>query len=216
MRQVYEVTARRDGRWWMVEIPSIRGLTQAQRLEDVEEQATSYIAVNQDKPVSDIGIEIVDINVPSLGKAGEHLLEKVAQTKQRRAELTEKAQDLAAKAAATLGDHIMTLANRSLTLDERLNEGDIGFLFDLSKPRVNQIVRAETAKAEQEQAHPKQAAPTPPAAPSKRVSSPAPTARTKKAAPTATTNATAGRKPRAASSAPTKRAASPGRTTKQA
>lgn len=188
MRQVYEVTVRRDGRWWMVEIPSIRGLTQAQLLEEVEEQATSYIAVNQDKPVSDIGIEIVDINVPSLGKAGEHLLEKVSRTKQRRAELTEKAQEFASKAATLLGEHVMTLADRSLSLDERLNEGDIGFLFGISRPRVNQIVKAETAKAEQRTTQQLDSAPK--TAPKKRVSSSTAAVGAKKA----TTKAATGKK----------------------
>lgn len=215
MRQVYEVTVRRDGRWWMVEIPSIRGITQARQLEDVEESATSYIAVNQDKPLGDIGIEIVDINVPALGKAGEHLLEKVARTKQRRAELVAKAQELSAKAASAFGDHIMTLADRSLSLDERLSESDIGFLFGVSKPWVNKIVKAEAAKAQEAaKAATAQATASTKASSSQRVSAPSASAQNKTTARKAATPPPASR--RASSTAAAKKPAAGSARTKRA
>ncbi len=44
----YDVNVTRDGRWWMVEVPAIDGLTQARRISEVEEMARSLIAIELD------------------------------------------------------------------------------------------------------------------------------------------------------------------------
>ncbi|SHU27032.1 Uncharacterised protein [Mycobacteroides abscessus subsp. abscessus] len=133
MARVYEVTVRREGRWWMISIPSIKGLTQARQLSEVAQNATEYIAVTQEVPKSSIEVKIVDVSVPAFGKAGEHLLDKVAETRRRHQELKDMA-------AAVITNHVVALGDRNRDLDERLTEPDIGFLFDLSKPRINQII----------------------------------------------------------------------------
>lgn len=40
----YEVTVRRDGRFWYVDIPALDGATQARRLSEIDEMAKDYIA----------------------------------------------------------------------------------------------------------------------------------------------------------------------------
>jgi tetrahydromethanopterin S-methyltransferase subunit G len=45
----HHVTVTREGRWWMIEIPAVDGLTQARRLSEVEELARSYIVVDRDE-----------------------------------------------------------------------------------------------------------------------------------------------------------------------
>ena len=49
----YEVNVRRDGEFWLIQIPALDGVTQAERLEDVEMMARDYIATvtDSDKPV---------------------------------------------------------------------------------------------------------------------------------------------------------------------
>jgi len=63
----YDVHVRRDGNWWMVEIPEITGLTQARRIGEVEEMARSLIAVSTHSRTEDVGIRITGIQVDTLG-----------------------------------------------------------------------------------------------------------------------------------------------------
>lgn len=57
----YEVSVRRKDRWWMIEIPSIGGLTQARRLGDVETEATDFIVADQDVAPSSVEVEVTSI-----------------------------------------------------------------------------------------------------------------------------------------------------------
>jgi len=47
MSVTYDVDVTREGKWWMVSIPALDGLTQAYNLSEVEAMARSYIAVSQ-------------------------------------------------------------------------------------------------------------------------------------------------------------------------
>ncbi len=60
----YTVHAEREGKWWMIRVPAIDGLTQARRITEIEDQARSLIAVSTDTPGSDIDINIDSITVP--------------------------------------------------------------------------------------------------------------------------------------------------------
>ena len=55
----YDIMVERDGRWWMIAIPEIDGLTQAEDFDDVEEMACSYIAVATDTTPDEVGVRIV-------------------------------------------------------------------------------------------------------------------------------------------------------------
>lgn len=57
--ETFDVQIYRDGEWWMVEIPAIGGLTQARRRGEVEEMATSYIAVDQGLAPSDFEFQMI-------------------------------------------------------------------------------------------------------------------------------------------------------------
>lgn len=59
----YEVNVTRDGRWWMIEIPAIDGLTQAHSIEEVEAMARDYIVVDQDLAPSKVRVEVKSIVV---------------------------------------------------------------------------------------------------------------------------------------------------------
>jgi predicted RNase H-like HicB family nuclease len=55
----YDIIVERDGRWWMIAVPEIDGLTQAEDFDDVEEMARSYIAVATDTTPDEVGVRIV-------------------------------------------------------------------------------------------------------------------------------------------------------------
>ncbi|NNG39805.1 HicB family toxin-antitoxin system [Flexivirga sp. ID2601S] len=57
----YEIHARHEDGWWMIDIPAIDGLTQARRLADVEAEAADYIMVDQDVPPSAVSVKVTSI-----------------------------------------------------------------------------------------------------------------------------------------------------------
>ncbi len=59
----YEYHVYREGKWWMVEIPAIDGLTQARHLTDVEDIARSYISLDQDVPPSEVQLRRASVKV---------------------------------------------------------------------------------------------------------------------------------------------------------
>lgn len=99
----YEATVIRDGKWWMVSIPAIDGLTQARRLSEATEMAREYIAASQD-----IALERVSVTLHFGPIGGLHNIEDrvatIVDERNRAAELeraastqsTELARDLAA------------------------------------------------------------------------------------------------------------------------
>ena len=57
----FKIEVTRDGRWWMVHIPEIDGLTQARRLSEAETMAREYIALDRNLPYDDIKVETASI-----------------------------------------------------------------------------------------------------------------------------------------------------------
>lgn len=70
MTTTYKIEVERDGKWWMIYVPDIDGLTQARRLSEVTEMARSLIAVSTDTKLDDVAVEIVTIrmNSPHFGE----------------------------------------------------------------------------------------------------------------------------------------------------
>lgn len=54
----FEVIARRDGRWWYIDVPALDGATQARNLGEVELMATEYIAEMTGEPQQTIRLDI--------------------------------------------------------------------------------------------------------------------------------------------------------------
>jgi hypothetical protein len=65
----FEVSVAREGRWWMVEIPELDGLTQARRLSEVAQVAREWIALNEDLALSEIEVGVVGVDVDGLDVA---------------------------------------------------------------------------------------------------------------------------------------------------
>jgi hypothetical protein len=55
----YEVEVYRDGRFWMIRIPELDGLTQARWPGEIRRMARSYIAVSTDTPIRDVAVRVV-------------------------------------------------------------------------------------------------------------------------------------------------------------
>jgi len=55
----YQIEVYREGRWYMIRIPELDGLTQARHRGEIEDMARSYNAVSTDKPIDNIPVRIV-------------------------------------------------------------------------------------------------------------------------------------------------------------
>jgi hypothetical protein len=125
----YDINITRDGRWWMVEIPAVEGLTQARRLAEANYQAKSYIAAWLDVPMSEVEIGEAHINV------GEKDYESV------RAELNhlrEEARAIEESAATLSRTTAQALAEKGVPVR------DIGDVLGVSFQRASQLVNSQS------------------------------------------------------------------------
>ncbi|RNL60471.1 HicB family toxin-antitoxin system [Nocardioides marmoriginsengisoli] len=129
--RTFEVKVRRDGKWWMIEIPEIDGLTQARRLSDVEDMARSYIAVDQDLVPSQI-----QLMNPQVEVEGSDLAATMAEILNLRAEAKEAEE----RAAALMVRTAKALAKADVPLR------DIGSVLAVSHQRVHQLLSAEAKR----------------------------------------------------------------------
>jgi hypothetical protein len=121
----HHVTVTREGRWWMIEIPAVAGLTQARRLSEVEEMARSYIVVDRDVPPSEVRVVIDQVIVD-----GHNVLVDRDELKQLRAQ--------AGEAERRSADRMSELAG---SLAERMPLRDVGELLGVSYQRAHQLSR---------------------------------------------------------------------------
>ncbi|MFI5698064.1 hypothetical protein ACIA58_39780 [Kribbella sp. NPDC051586] len=125
--KTYEVTVERDGRWWMVAVPELDGLTQARRLDEVEQMAREYIAVTTDVPLSRVAVEVTGIAAD-----GQDLLEaKVLVDGLRR-----RAKELEALVAELTREVASALTGASVPVR------DVSSVLGISHQRVSQLVQA--------------------------------------------------------------------------
>lgn len=144
--KTYEVTVSREGRWWMVGVPEIDGLTQARRLDEVERMAREYIAVSTDVPVSKVAVDVSGIEA-----GGRDLLE----AKRLVDGLRRRAKDLEALVAELTREVAAVLTGVDVPVR------DVSSVLGVSHQRVSQLVQAAgggvpdsaTKAARQEYAH---------------------------------------------------------------
>ena len=122
----YKIEVTRDGRWWMIRIPEIDGLTQARRLSEVDYMARDYLALATHTPIERIVVHVVSICVPGHGDISgpaHHL----AEDRKKAAEDVARAQEFTAQYARDLV---------ALKIPIR----DVADLLDVSFQRVSQLV----------------------------------------------------------------------------
>ncbi|GAB2606359.1 hypothetical protein [Kribbella endophytica] len=126
----YDAVVTRDGRWWMIEIPEMDGLTQARRLDDVEKMAREYIAVTLDIPMSQ-----VDVSVSGIEVAGQDLLEAKALVE----DLRRHSQQVEALVADLTRQFASALTSASVPVR------DVSKVLGISHQRVSQLVQSAAA-----------------------------------------------------------------------
>jgi hypothetical protein len=128
VRHQYKVEITRDGRWWMVHIPEIDGLTQARRIGEAEKMAREFIALETSTPITQVMVTIASITVPGLGDI------------QELANDIRDLRDAARKAEAAFADATKRYAKRATAAGIPVR--DIAELLDVSPQRVSQLANA--------------------------------------------------------------------------
>ncbi len=125
--KTYDITVTREGKWWMIEVPAVDGLTQARRLSEIKAMAVSLIAVTLDVPASKVAVNIVAMNVD-----GTDLVQQRRQIDAERA----AASEAELKAAALTVELVRKLDADHVPLR------DIGEAVGVSFQRVHQLLNA--------------------------------------------------------------------------
>ena len=123
----YEITVYRDGRWWMVAIPEIDGLTQAPKLREAPRMAMEYIALATDQDASEFEVAITQLRVDDID-----VTQHLAQIRDERARADALYRSAAARAAALAKD----LSAASVSVRE------IGAAMNISFQRASQLVNS--------------------------------------------------------------------------
>ncbi len=126
MSTTYSATATRDGRWWMVHVPEVDGLTQARRLGDAGRMARELVAVTLDVPVEDVEVTVTVAPVEGIDVAT-----AVAAIRDERATAARLEREASDRAAALARE----LAGRGLPMR------DVGAILGVSHQRAHQLAR---------------------------------------------------------------------------
>jgi DNA-directed RNA polymerase specialized sigma54-like protein len=124
--RTYTATVTREGKWWMISVREIDGLTQARRLSEVEEMARELVAVSTGSKLSDVAVEIKYADIDDL-----HLNESLTTIHREKAE----AAALEAEAIKKTKTLVRSLVDRAVPLR------DIGAMLGLSFQRVHQLAK---------------------------------------------------------------------------
>lgn len=121
----YRVDVSREGKWWMVAIPELDGLTQARRLEEAPLMAREYIAATLDLEVSEVRVQVASVDVD-----GVDVTQAIAQLESEKVE-ADAARDRVAEDTRRLAQ---TLAAKKVPVR------DIGAILGVSHQRAHQLV----------------------------------------------------------------------------
>ena len=121
----YQVTITRDGKWWMVAIPELDGLTQARRIEEASDMAREYIAVTLDIPEHEVEL---DIEIGGVGGVTNIVdrARRIREEREKAAELEEQASEEARQLATEL-------------VAEHIPIRDVGAILGVSHQRASQL-----------------------------------------------------------------------------
>ena len=125
---IYDVSVTRDGKWWMVAIPALGGLTQARRFSEAADMAREYIAVTLDVPIETLEINVTVESVGDLSEVERQVMEILA--------ARAKAEELDRTATRQATELAKSLRERGVPLR------DIGAIMHLSYQRVDQLVKS--------------------------------------------------------------------------
>jgi len=124
----YSATVHRDGRWWMVRIPALDGLTQARRLSEATEMAREYIAASQEVPLETVSVDLSFSPIESVADIDTRIT-KITLDRKRAAKLEQEA-------IAETTKLVQELAAAEVPMR------DIGAIVGISHQRVHQLTSA--------------------------------------------------------------------------
>jgi hypothetical protein len=124
----YTAVVTREGKWWMVAVPEIDGLTQARRLGEAELMARELIAVTQNIPLSDVQVKVTLALEGRLADVTERVTE-IASHRAKAAAIERRATHDAAVLAKALSDHDIPVR-------------DVGAILGVSHQRAHQLLRS--------------------------------------------------------------------------
>lgn len=125
-QKTYGVTARKDGRWWLVSIPELDAVGQARNAAEIEEVAREIIGLWLDVEPHSFEIDL-EVEIP--GAARDAWL--------RAKELEAAARKESAEAAAFARRAVASLRADGLTYK------DAGIVLGLSPQRVQQLSKSD-------------------------------------------------------------------------
>jgi predicted XRE-type DNA-binding protein len=126
----FKIEVKREGRWWMVYIPEIDGVTQARRLSEVETMAREYIALDLGLPFGEVSVETASVRMEE--PAFRELLDGAREIKSLRA----RADAAEREAAGKMREYARWLTTYGVPVR------DIAELLDISPQRVSQLANA--------------------------------------------------------------------------
>lgn len=126
--RTFDALVTREGKWWMIGLPQIDGLTQARRLSEAELMAREFVASSLDLPLSDVAVRIeLDVVGDVRG-----ISETVASIRKERSEAQALESD-AARSATLLAKQLVA---------ENVPLRDVGTVLGISYQRAHQLVRS--------------------------------------------------------------------------
>jgi DNA-directed RNA polymerase specialized sigma subunit len=126
----YKVELTRDGRWWIVHIPEIDGVTQARRLAEAPTMAREYIALDRGIRLRDVKVEIASIRMEE--PSSRELLDSARQIREMRAQASELERES--------GERARQFAQSLVT--DGVPVRDIAALLEISPQRVSQLANS--------------------------------------------------------------------------
>lgn len=124
----YTANITREGKWWMVAVPQIDGLTQARRLSEAADMARELVAVELEVPISSVEIEL---NLQSVGA-----VKDINKTIRRVEADRQKANELEREASALMVKLAKDLAKENVPLR------DVGTVLGVTYQRAHQLATA--------------------------------------------------------------------------
>jgi len=125
-RKSYDVTARKDGRWWLVNIPELDAAGQARNATEIEEVAREIIGLWLDANPNSFDVKL-DVEIPGDARAAW----------ERAKTLEAAARKESAEAAAFARHAVASLRAEGLTYK------DAGIVLGLSPQRVQQLSKTD-------------------------------------------------------------------------
>jgi hypothetical protein len=126
----YKIEITREGRWWMVHIPEIKGLTQARRLAEAPTMAREYIALDRGIRLRDVSVDVASVRMAE--PASRELLGTARQIKDMRA----RASELERESAEQAREYAHRLVEHGVPVR------DIAALLEISPQRVSQLANS--------------------------------------------------------------------------